>query len=87
MSPIQRPSEIRFPQSDIFYGELFLGKDKKLRYPEFIRNEIYKKMFSWIREYDKTTPVYLCMEDQNSWEQIDDTLKSSKEVEAYLLKK
>ncbi len=83
---LKNTSEIRFPQSDIFYGELFLGKDKKLRYPEFIRHEIYKKMYAWIREYDKETPVYLCMEDPNAWQNIDNQFNSSSEIERYLLR-
>ncbi len=60
-------AELRFPQSDIFYGELFLGKDKKLRYPGFIRDEIYRKIIKWIRNFDQKTPIYLCMEDESTW--------------------
>jgi len=60
-------TELRFPQSDIFYGELFLGEDKKLRYPEFIKEEIYQEIVGKIRQFDKKTPIYLCMEDKNTW--------------------
>ena len=60
-------TELRFPQSDIFYGELFLGVDKKLRYPEFIKEEIYREIVGKIRQYDKKTPIYLCMEDKQTW--------------------
>lgn len=60
-------TELRFPQSDIFYGELFLGADKKLRYPEFIKEEIYQEIAGKIRQYDKKTPIYLCMEDKQTW--------------------
>lgn len=63
-------SEQRFPKSKIFYGELFLGKDNKLRYPKFIRLEIYKKLFGWIRHFDSKTPVYLCMESPDIWKEI-----------------
>ena len=62
--------EQRFPESKIFYGELFMGEDKKLRYPEFIRKDIYSKMIRWIREHDSHTPVYLCMESINMWETV-----------------
>ena len=61
-------SEQRFPKSKIFYGELFIGEDKKLRYPQFLRQEIYQNMINWIREHDTKTPLYLCMENKDLWE-------------------
>ncbi|MDP2924599.1 MAG: hypothetical protein Q8O30_12940 [Candidatus Omnitrophota bacterium] len=76
-------TELRFPQSNIFYGELFLGDDKKLRYPVFLKREIYKNMVQWIRKYDQKTPVYLCMENKGMWAILEK--KSSKEIEEYLL--
>ncbi|MFA7677565.1 MAG: hypothetical protein WCY34_05280, partial [Candidatus Omnitrophota bacterium] len=78
-------SEMRFPKGKIFYGELFLGEDQKLRYPEFIRKEIYAKMLQWIRKYDKKTPVYLCMENRFVWEAIDKNLNSTSKIERYLI--
>ena len=60
-------TELRFPQSNIFYGELFLGADKKLRYPEFIKEEIYQGIVGKIKQFDKKTPIYLCMEDKQTW--------------------
>lgn len=63
--------ELRFPESNIFYGELFLGKDKKLRYPKLIKEEIYRQMIGKIRHYDKKTPIYLCMEDKNTWANLE----------------
>jgi len=60
-------TELRFPESNIFYGELFLGTDKKLRYPEFIKEKIYKEIIGKIRQYDEKTPIYLCMEDKQTW--------------------
>ncbi|MCM8756797.1 MAG: hypothetical protein NC817_02025 [Candidatus Omnitrophica bacterium] len=77
--------EQRFPHSKIFYGELFLGEDKKLRYPKFLRKEIYQKMISWIRRYDTRTPVYLCMEDEEIWQVMDKKLTSSKNIESYII--
>lgn len=77
--------ELRFPQSNIFYGELFLGEDKKLRYPKFLRKEIYRKMKEKIRKYDQKTPVYLCMESKDIWSIIDKNLNSTPVIERYLL--
>ncbi|MFH2145375.1 MAG: radical SAM protein [Candidatus Omnitrophota bacterium] len=78
--------ELRFPQSNIFYGELFLSEDKKLRYPKFLRKQIYENMLNWIRKYDQKTPVYLCMEDKDTWQVIDKSLTSSSLIEQYLLR-
>lgn len=58
-------SQSRFPESKIFYGELMMAEDKKLRYPQFLRREIYENMLGWIKAYDQKTPVYLCMEDKS----------------------
>jgi len=63
---LKTKAELRLRQTNIFYGELLLAEDKKLRYPLFLRQDIYKKMHSWIREHDQKTPLYLCMEDKNS---------------------
>jgi spore photoproduct lyase len=77
--------EQRFPESDIFYGELFIGEDKKLRYPQFLRKTIYTKMFKWIRYFDSKTPLYLCMENKDLWKAVS-TLKTTKNIENYLIK-
>lgn len=77
-------NEARFPKSDIFYSELFLGEDKKLRYPKFLRTQIYKNMIKWIRKEDKKTPVYLCMESKDIWKALGD-FGSTKKIESYLI--
>lgn len=78
-------TEMRFPQSNIFYAELFLGEDKKLRYPNFLRADIYKNVLEWIRVYDEKTPVYLCMEGKDNWAMLGKS--STQEIENYLLRK
>ncbi|MCM8831123.1 MAG: radical SAM protein [Candidatus Omnitrophica bacterium] len=62
--------EQRFENSKIFYGELLVGIDKKLRYPKFMRYDAYSKMINWIRKYDTKTPIYLCMEDKEMWQKL-----------------
>lgn len=78
--------ERRFPQSKIVYGELFLGEDKKLRYPKFLRIEIYKNMLKWIKKYDRASPLYLCMEDEEVWKETIFKVRTYQEVENYLIK-
>jgi DNA repair photolyase len=69
-------SEQRFPKSTIFWDELLLAKDKKLRYPAFIRKDIYRYINACINEHDKKTPVYLCMEDKDNWNILGDKYNS-----------
>jgi len=78
--------EERFPQSKVFYTELVIGEDKKLRYPEFLRVEMYKSMVKWIRKYDRKTPIYLCMEQQSVWQKTGLKLKAQS-IEEYLIAK
>jgi len=68
-------TEMRFPKSDIFYGELLIGEDKKLRYPKALRKEIYPAMAGWIRKYDHHTPIYLCMESKDVWQALGEVNK------------
>jgi spore photoproduct lyase len=77
-------TETRFPQSNIFYGELFLGDDRKLRYPEFLRRHIYETMIKEIRKYDNKTPIYLCMESKEMWQKTLG-ISNSWEIEESLL--
>jgi spore photoproduct lyase len=59
----------RQPQSSIVQGELFPGRDGKLRYFRPIRVEMFKKMHRWITGYSTEFPVYLCMESDVVWRQ------------------
>ncbi len=77
-------TEQRFPKSTIFRDELLLASDKKLRYPSFIREEIYRYIYSCINKRDKKTPVYLCMEDKDNWNILKDDYNSC-DIEKYLL--
>jgi len=55
------------PGSKIVYGELFPGKDGKLRYFKPIRIEMFSKMYQWIKENAPNVFVYLCMESSEVW--------------------
>jgi spore photoproduct lyase len=56
------------PDSKIVYGELFPGKDGKLRYFKPIRIEMFSKMYQWIKEIAPDVFVYLCMESSEVWQ-------------------
>lgn len=63
-------SEERFPETKIFLGELFPGKDGKFRYLKDIRVELYKKMLGWLKEIDSRLFIYLCMESKEVWQKV-----------------
>ncbi len=56
------------PNSKIVYGELFPGKDGKLRYFKPIRVNMFGKMYRWIKGFAPDVFVYLCMESSEVWE-------------------
>ncbi len=60
----------RFPNTKIFLGELFPGKDAKFRYLKEIRVEMYQKMLGWLREVNPDLFIYLCMESKEVWEKV-----------------
>jgi spore photoproduct lyase len=60
----------RFPNTRIFLGELFPGKDAKFRYLKEIRVEMYRKMAAWLRDVDPDLFIYLCMESQEVWNRV-----------------
>jgi spore photoproduct lyase len=60
----------RFPDTKIFLGELFPGRDGKFRYLKEIRVEMYQKMVQWLRDVDPSLFIYLCMESKEVWEKV-----------------
>jgi spore photoproduct lyase len=58
----------RFPESKLPYGEFVPGHHGKLRYFRPIREEMYRKMKSWIHAAAPQVIVYLCMESRLVWE-------------------
>ncbi len=56
------------PASNIVYGELFPGKDGKLRYFKPLRILMFNKMYQWIKELAPDVFVYLCMESSEVWQ-------------------
>ena len=63
-------AEERFPKARAFLGELFPGRDGKIRYLREIRIEMYRKMVEWLRSRDPDLFIYLCMESQEVWEKV-----------------
>ncbi len=68
---LRRVAEFRHPESEIFLAEERLDPvDEKMRYATESRIEMYQKMVTWIREYSKTVPIYLCMESPRVWKSV-----------------
>jgi spore photoproduct lyase len=58
----------RFPKSRIPFGEFVPGHHGKMRYFRPIREEMYAKISSWIREIAPEVFLYFCMEDRAAWQ-------------------
>jgi DNA repair photolyase len=58
----------RFPNSKIIYGEFISGLDGKMRYFKPLRIELYRRVVSFIRKYAPEVTIYLCMEDDETWQ-------------------
>ena len=64
-SPALKPIiEHRFPDNKILDEELVIGYDGKLRYPDELRERIYRTISGQIRKHHPKAPLYLCMEDK-----------------------
>jgi spore photoproduct lyase len=60
----------RFPASKILWAELFPGDDGKFRYLKSIRLEMYREIVRWLRDYEPSLFIYLCMESREVWEKV-----------------
>lgn len=66
-SDLKKAIEYNYPFTDILYEEFILCNDKKFRYLKSIRLNLYKKIISWLHDYDKNFLIYLCMESPEVW--------------------
>lgn len=57
----------QFSESKIPYGEFVPGHHGKMRYFRPIREEMYRKMISWIEKEAPGVTIYLCMESFTVW--------------------
>lgn len=62
--------QYRSPKAQYIYQEFIPALDKKMRYVQPRRVDIYGKMLEWITAYDKEITVYLCMENPSVWEKV-----------------
>jgi len=60
--------EQRFNDSDIVYGEFIPGLDGKMRYFKPLRIRLYRAMVQSLQAHSPKILAYLCMEDDQVWE-------------------
>jgi len=61
----------RFPHSRIFYEEFIEGLDGKARYFRTLRVEMYRHLYRQLQRHaDPRTCVYLCMENNEIWQEV-----------------
>ncbi len=63
-------AEERFPQTRIFLGESFPGRDGKFRYLRPIRVNMYRQIVRWLRKVNPDLFIYLCMESKEVWQEV-----------------
>jgi len=65
---LKQAAEKRFEENLMFYqGEFFTDIDGKLRYSRRVRIDMYNRMVEWIRSFNTSLWVYLCMEPEDIW--------------------
>jgi spore photoproduct lyase len=79
--PALKKHIFRHPDSQLFWGELIQGSDGKYRYFKPLRLEL----FSFIRDEIKKQvsgeiPLYLCMEDSDTWKEIFPEIPAAEEA-------
>lgn len=70
MSKLKNIIQERFPKTKLFGGEAIKCPDNKYRYIRPIRVDMYRKIISWIKEFDNDVPVYFCMESPTVWQDV-----------------
>lgn len=68
MPALKTVVERRFPRSKIIYGEFVAGLDGKMRYFSPLRIRLYRQVAEAIRSHAPDTTLYLCMEDEKTWQ-------------------
>jgi spore photoproduct lyase len=59
----------RFPGSKAVYGDFITGRDGKVRYFKPLRMRLYRALAEAIRRQAPDVCVYLCMEDDEVWQE------------------
>jgi spore photoproduct lyase len=67
---LKRIMRERFPETFLLTGEQVLCPDGKFRYFHPMRVAMYRKMVQWLRQAAPLSPIYLCMESKEVWQQV-----------------
>jgi spore photoproduct lyase len=62
--------EHRHSGADYIHQEFVPALDKKMRYPQTRRIEMYRNLLLWIKEEAPEVLVYLCMENASVWKKV-----------------
>lgn len=85
---MKRSIDERFPQNQITCAEMILGSDGKIRYLKKRRIELYRKLYSMIRDkWGAEVYVYLCMERPEVWDAVMGSHPDSIAHQDYLIAK
>lgn len=74
MGGLRFPTELRdimyerFPKINLIRDEQIIGLDQKIRYFKPLRLEMFKHVYSQIRQHSADVFVYFCMESKDVWQ-------------------
>ncbi|MCD6423131.1 MAG: hypothetical protein J7L42_03330 [Elusimicrobia bacterium] len=60
----------RFDGPQYIFGEFIRCDDGKMRYPRFLREEIYRHIKNLLLKINRNLRIYLCMESETVWKNV-----------------
>lgn len=81
---LKEKAKTLYPETKIFRHEFIKGLDGKNRYFRKKRVEIYSYILSKIREFSKDVFVYLCMENEDVWDDVFGVKMTTKKLKALM---
>ena len=67
---LKRMIRERHPDTGLFNEEHVVGEDGKFRYLRTLRNHAFETIRGFIKNRDRETTVYLCMEPKEIWKDV-----------------
>lgn len=80
LPPLKKIAALRFPNSRFFQEEFIEGLDGKARYFRSLRVEMYRHLYQELLRHhvDPGTCIYLCMENDQIWQEVFDFTPTEK---------
>jgi len=77
---LKKNMKYNYPETELLSDEFIECRDEKYRYFKPVRSLIYSQIIGILKKYDKSLPVYLCMESPEVWKSSMGFLPSKKNL-------